>query len=238
MDNHNQNSGLLFEVDPSEILLNVQGLSKVYRHNSVSVEAVCDVNFQILRGEFASIMGPSGCGKSTLLYCLAGMASATKGQIFLDGDDLVSMPDSERVRARRDKMGFVFQRFNLMPTLTIQQNVELAMKLKTGSVNPEKVRRAMEQVNIDSWADTRPRHLSEGQKQRAAIARAIASEPEVLFADEPTGNLDSDNSVMIMDLFLSLNRKGQTIIMVTHNPLLAEMTQHTIQMIDGRIVKQ
>ena len=220
----------------TDIILTVDRLRKTYRHDTVEVEALRGASFEIRRGEFASIMGPSGCGKSTLLYCLSGMASVTSGQARFNDTDIVALGDVERTELRRKAMGFVFQRFNLMPTLTIEKNVELALRLKHGQSDSARVQEALEQVDMAPWADTKPRHLSEGQKQRAAIARAIATEPEILFADEPTGNLDSDNSANIMDLFFSLNRRGQTIIMVTHNPALAEMTGRTFHMKDGHIV--
>jgi putative ABC transport system ATP-binding protein len=223
--------------NPADLVIDVQGLTKVYAYDGVEVHALRGVSLAVPRGKFISIMGPSGCGKSTLLYCMAGMATATSGRLLIDGTDMNALSDSGRTDLRRRLLGFVFQRFNLMPTLTVAQNVALAVKLKTGRpADPARIATAIKRAGIDEWADTRPRHLSEGQKQRAAIARAIATEPAVLFADEPTGNLDSDNSAMIMDLFLALNRGGQTIIMVTHNPVLAEMTQRVYRMQDGMIV--
>lgn len=216
-------------------LLEVTDLEKTYRHHGVEVRAVRGVSFVVEHGEFVSIMGPSGCGKSTLLYLLSGMAAATGGSVKLEGQDLVQMTDAGRTRLRREAMGFVFQRFNLMPTLTVLGNLQLAARLKKVDLSRPEAEAILERVGLLEKARVTPRYLSEGQKQRASIARAIVVKAPLVFADEPTGSLDSDNSDRIMELFFELNRDGQTLVMVTHNRELARRTGRILTMRDGQL---
>jgi putative ABC transport system ATP-binding protein len=196
------------------------------------------VDVEVRRGEFVSIVGPSGCGKSTLLHLLGGLARPTGGTIVVDGVEISSARDADRTRVRREKIGFVFQRFNLFPTLTVRGNLEIARQLR-GEPKPPlaRLREMLDLVGLPHKIDMKPLDLSAGEQQRVAIARALINEPAILLADEPTGNLDSVNSAMVLDLFRSLNgRLRQTILMITHNPEAAAVGHRTIEMRDGRVV--
>lgn len=219
-------------------ILKVIDLRKVYKVGKVEIPAVRGVNIEIATGEFVSIMGPSGCGKSTFLHLLGGLAQPTEGKIILDGQDLTTIGDGERTRLRREKIGFVFQRFNLLPTLTVQGNIEIARQVfGNGIPSKKEIALLLEIVGLDHKMHHRPLELSVGEQQRVAIARALINKPSLILADEPTGNLDSQNSRQVLDLLAQLNRQqNQTIVMITHNPQAAEVGHRIIEMLDGRVV--
>jgi putative ABC transport system ATP-binding protein len=221
-------------------ILRTVGLEKSYDLGRIKVRAVCGIDLAIKKGEFVSIMGPSGCGKSTLLYLIGGMTNPTRGSVFVGDTDITHLSDSERTALRRKRIGFVFQRFNLFPTLSALGNVRLAQEIQGWKDRKEAGERAHELLGWVGLADKdsrRPYELSIGEQQRVAIARALVGMPEILLADEPTGNLDTDNSLQIMRVFESLNEKhDQTILMITHNPEIAARADRTIHMRDGRIV--
>jgi putative ABC transport system ATP-binding protein len=225
-------------MDDSRILLRAVDLRMTYRVGKVDIPALRGVNIEIAEGEFVSIMGPSGCGKSTFLHLMGGLAQPTAGQIILDGVDLKSISDAERTRLRREKIGFVFQRFNLLPTLTVQGNIEIARQIfGNGIPSKSEIVQLLDIVGLGNKLNHRPLELSVGEQQRVAIARALINKPSLILADEPTGNLDSRNSQQVLDLLNDLNRqKNQTIIMITHNPQAAEVGDRTIEMLDGRVV--
>jgi putative ABC transport system ATP-binding protein len=219
-------------------ILRTQDLRMVYHVGHVEVEALRGVSIGVRRGEFVAIMGPSGCGKSTLLNLLGGLARPTAGRVLVDGVEISVAGDNERTRVRREKIGFVFQRFNLLATLTVRGNLEIARQIQ-GQKLPtrERVRELLEMVGLPHKEGMKPLDLSAGEQQRIAIARALVSNPAILLADEPTGNLDSVNSSMILELFRELNKgRGQTIVMITHNPEAAAFAHRTIEMKDGRVV--
>jgi putative ABC transport system ATP-binding protein len=211
-------------------------LRKVYRGGS-EVEALKGIDLDIARGELLAIIGPSGSGKTTLLNCLSGLEQIDGGEVLVDGKDLAELSDDDRTEYRAKSMGFVFQAFNLLPVLSAVENVEIPMLL-LGEGSKQARARALEtldQVGLAARADHKPEQLSGGAQQRVAVARALVHRPAVVFADEPTGNLDSESTQSILDLFLRLNAAGQTIVMVTHNPGVAEAAGRTIAMRDGLI---
>jgi putative ABC transport system ATP-binding protein len=213
-----------------------RGLRKVYRGGS-EVEALKGIDLEITRGELLAIIGPSGSGKTTLLNCLSGLEQIDGGEVLVDGKDLAELSDDDRTEYRAKSMGFVFQAFNLLPVLSAVENVEIPMLL-LGEGSKQTRTRALEtldQVGLAPRANHRPDQLSGGEQQRVAVARALVHRPAVVFADEPTGNLDSESTQAILDLFLRLNAGGQTIVMVTHNPGVAEASRRTIAMRDGVI---
>jgi len=222
----------------SEHILSTVQLHMVYHVGKVRVEALRGVDIQIQRGEFVSIDGPSGCGKSTLLHLLGGLARPSSGQIYVDGIEISTVGDGERTQIRRNKIGFVFQRFNLLPTLTVRGNLEIARQIQGNGVPPrDELVRLLEMVGLPHKMDMKPLDLSAGEQQRIAIARALVNHPAIVLADEPTGNLDSVNSTMILELFQDLNQRlGQTIMMITHNPDAAAVAHRTIEMKDGRVL--
>ena len=224
--------------DDADPILRTVGLRMVYHVGKIAVEALRGVDLEVRRGEFVAIMGPSGSGKSTLLHLLGGLAHPTDGRIVVDGDEISTTGDVERTRVRRDKIGFVFQRFNLFPTLTVRGNLEIARQVQGQPAPPvERVRELLEMVGLPHKIDMKPLDLSGGEQQRVAVARALVNEPAILLADEPTGNLDSVNSRMILDLFQGLNtRLRQTVVMITHNPEAAAVAHRTIEMRDGLVV--
>jgi putative ABC transport system ATP-binding protein len=221
-----------------EAVLRTVDLRMVYHVGKLEVDALRGVDFYVERGEFVSIVGPSGCGKSTLLHLLGGLARPTSGAIFVDGVEISSASDAERTRIRREKIGFVFQRFNLLPTLTVRGNLEMAAQIYDG-VKPSRARivELLELVGLPHKVNMKPLDLSAGEQQRVAIARALVNQPALILADEPTGNLDSVNSRLILELFKDLNsRLGLTVVMITHNPEAAAVGHRTIEMRDGRVV--
>ena len=221
-----------------EPILKTVDLRMVYHVGNVDVQALRGVDIQVQRSEFAAIIGPSGCGKSTLLHLLGGLARPTSGKIFVDGVEISAAADRQRTEVRRDKIGFVFQRFNLLPTLTVRGNLEMARQIQGNGVPPrERLLEILEMVGLPHKLDMKPLDLSAGEQQRVAIARALINDPAIVLADEPTGNLDSVNSKLILDLFQELNeRLGQTLMMITHNPDAAAVAHRTIEMKDGRVL--
>jgi putative ABC transport system ATP-binding protein len=213
-------------------------LRKAYKVGKAEVPVLRGVSFEIEKGEFVAIMGPSGCGKSTLLHLLGGLLSPSSGQIVIDGDDLSRVSDSKRTEIRRRKIGFVFQRFNLFPTLTADGNLKLAEKihLANGNGDADKRRRVLTLLQLEDKILHKPLELSGGEQQRVALARAVINSPAIILADEPTGNLDSENSEIVLKMFKELNQElGQTIIMITHNPEAAAVCSRIIRMRDGFI---
>jgi putative ABC transport system ATP-binding protein len=221
------------------IVIETIALRKVYRTGSLDVPALQSVDLAIKRGEFVSIMGPSGCGKTTLLQLLGGLSTPTSGRVLIDGVDIGAISDHERTRLRCKKIGFVFQRFNLLPTLTVQGNIEIARQIYGGPpLSRDEIADLLEIVHLRHKLLYRPLELSVGEQQRVAIARALVNGPSIILADEPTGSLDSRNSEQVLRLLADLNReKNQTIVMITHNPQAAEIGHRTIEMLDGHVVR-
>ncbi|HKP69962.1 MAG TPA: ABC transporter ATP-binding protein [Pyrinomonadaceae bacterium] len=219
-------------------VLKTENLTKSYSIGKLEVPALRGVSLEISEGEFVAIMGPSGCGKSTLLHLLGGLLSPTTGSIIIDGEDLSKVSDAKRTDIRRRKIGFVFQRFNLFPTLTADGNLKLAEKihLGNGGGNPENRREVLRMLRLEDKMHHKPLELSGGEQQRVALARAIINSPAIILADEPTGNLDTENSQIVLDMFRELNQKyKQTIIMITHNPEAAAVCSRIIRMRDGLV---
>lgn len=219
-------------------ILSTRNLTKAYKTGRVETLALRGVDIDIEKGEFVAIMGPSGCGKSTLLHLLGGLLSPTSGDILIDGENLAAVSDATRTDIRRRKIGFVFQRFNLFPTLTAEGNLKLAEKIHTGNSSGESARRreVLSLLKLDDKMDSKPLELSGGEQQRVALARAVVNNPAIILADEPTGNLDTENSEIVLNMFRDLNRElGQTIIMITHNPEAASVCSRTIRMRDGLV---
>ncbi len=222
----------------SGLIIETRGLRKVYRQGDMDVAALRGVDVQVKRGEFLSVIGPSGSGKSTLFHILGGLTPATAGEVFMDGKEIGKMSESERTTLRRTTVSFVFQKYNLLPTLTVRDNIEIARNIanKTGPLEPQ-FEKALELLGIANRMNHKPRALSGGEQQRVAIARAIVNHPAILLADEPTGNLDSENSTNVLSILRELNHTiGQTILMITHNPEAAAFADRIIEMRDGRVV--
>jgi putative ABC transport system ATP-binding protein len=221
-------------VDP---ILKTEDLWKVYHAGSVEVSALRGVNFNVLPGEFVAVMGPSGCGKSTLLYVIGGLARASRGRVLVDGNDLTAMNDAERTRLRRHKIGFIFQRFNLLPTLDAFGNIAIAQHIHGDGFDPHRFDVVAKMLGLTGRLRHRPAEMSGGEQQRVAIARAIINEPKIVLADEPTGNLDTKNSDIVLAMLRQLNTDlGQTIVMITHNPEAAAYCDRVVHMRDGIIV--
>jgi len=227
-------------VQRTHTLLETVDLKKTYRIGRLEVEALRGVTLTVDAGEMVAIMGPSGCGKSSLMHILGAMMRPSAGSVLIDGEDTTRMDDRARTEFRRRKIGFVFQKFNLLPTLTAAANIRVARKIDGSLGDPSVDVRLQELVTLLSIKDKmerRPVELSGGEQQRVAIARAVVKHPAILLADEPTGNLDSANSQLVLNMFRELNRTlGQTIILVTHNPELAGFADRVIQMRDGLVV--
>ena len=221
-------------------LLETVSLKKIYKVGKVEVEALRGVDLRVHSGEFVAIMGPSGSGKSTLMHLLGAMTRATSGKVLIEGVDTASMNDAERTAVRRKKLGFVFQKFNLLPALTARQNIEVARKIHGEPRTHESDSYLAEIIGllqIEGKLDRRPSELSGGEQQRVAIARALTNRPAILLADEPTGALDSKNSEVVLKMFQELNKRlKQTILLVTHNPELEAYTNRLIEMRDGLVV--
>jgi putative ABC transport system ATP-binding protein len=215
-----------------------ENLKKVYRVGKVDVPALRGVSLEVQEGELLAVMGPSGCGKSTMLHLLGGLLTPTGGRIVIDGDDMTAASDARRTDIRRRKIGFVFQRFNLFPTLTAEGNLRLAERIHAnGADDPERRREILRLLRLEDKMHHKPLELSGGEQQRVALARAVVTRPAIVLADEPTGNLDSENSAIVLKMFQELNyRFNQTIIMITHNPEAAAVCRRIIQMRDGLIV--
>jgi putative ABC transport system ATP-binding protein len=206
-------------------ILKAEDLVKIYRIGKVDVHALRGVSLEVEEGEFLAIMGPSGCGKSTMLHLLGGLLTPTSGRIVIDGDDITAASDAKRTAVRRKKIGFVFQRFNLFPTLTAEGNLRLAERIHgNGGGNAQLRRDVLRLLGLEDKLHHKPLELSGGEQQRVALARAVVTRPAIVLADEPTGNLDSENSALVLNMFQELNyRFNQTIIMITHNPEAAAM---------------
>ena len=218
----------------------VRNLNKTFRTGNVEVQALRGMEFTVSKGKFISIVGPSGCGKSTLLYIIGGMLKASAGSVIMDGFEVTSASEKQLTDYRKNQIGFVFQKYNLVSSLNVYQNLKIAADIigkNTGAV--ERIDSVLEEVGLFSKRKAKPLELSQGEQQRVAIARALVKRPGVLLADEPTGNLDSKNSENIIRLFRQLSDEhGQTILMITHNPVLAAATDRIIEMKDGRAVSQ
>ena len=211
-------------------------VTKVYELPRGSVKALDNVTVSIEAGEFISVMGPSGSGKTTLLNIIGCLDTPTRGRVVIGGEDINGLDDNQLTRLRRDKIGFVFQQFNLIPTLTALENIEYPMILKGLNGYEKKAKELLLSVGIDlRLGENKPNELSGGEQQRVAIARALANEPDIILADEPTGNLDSKTSKDIMALLKDTNERGKTIIVVTHDPLVASYTSRTFRLVDGRV---
>ena len=220
------------------MILQTRDLTKTYKIGKLDVPALRGISLDVERGEFVAIMGPSGCGKSTLLHLLGGLLSPTTGTIHIDGEDLSKVSDAKRTDIRSRKIGFVFQRFNLFPTLTADGNLKLAEKIHTGNGDhsAERRREVLSLLKLEGKMKHKPLELSGGEQQRVALARAIVNSPAIILADEPTGNLDTENSEIVLDMFRELNTLyKQTIIMITHNPEAAAVCSRIIRMRDGHI---
>jgi putative ABC transport system ATP-binding protein len=218
-------------------MLVARDLSKEYRSGENRLTVLRDVSFSIPQGAFVAIVGPSGSGKTTLLGLLAGLDTPSRGQVVLDGADMTAMDEDERARLRGQKVGFVFQSFQLISTLTALENVQVPLELRGESGAGERARELLGRVGLGDRLDHFPTQLSGGEQQRVAIARAFANSPRILFADEPTGNLDSDTGGRIVDLLESLNRESKTtIILVTHDLGLANHAERIIRLSDGRLI--
>jgi len=221
-------------------IIEARAVTKVYESGRLRVEALRNVSLEVRRGEMVAVMGPSGCGKTTLLNCMSGLDDVNSGQVVLEGKDLARMGDLERTRLRSRRMGFVFQSFNLLPVLTALENVELP--LLVSGVEPQEAQKrataALQRVGLGPFLDHKPRELSGGQQQRVTVARSLVNEPAIVWADEPTGNLDTKHSQDIIDLLHRLNREqGQTYVIVTHDPAIARGCHRIVHMESGVIRK-
>ena len=216
-----------------------QRATKVYGGGETTVTALADVTLELPAGQFTAIMGPSGSGKSTLMHCLAGLDTLTTGQVFIGTTDLAALSDRERTILRRDRLGFVFQSFNLMPTLTAEENITLPADLAGRTPDPAWLETVVAKLNIGDRLRHRPSELSGGQQQRVAVGRALISQPEVVFADEPTGALDSKASAELLRFLRSVvDDLGQTVVMVTHDPGAAAYADRVVFLADGAIVEE
>lgn len=217
-----------------------ENLSKVYAAGRIMVAAVRHVSFEVKRGEFVAIVGPSGSGKSTLFYLLGGLTRASEGKVVIDGVDFASLSDADRTRLRKHRIGFVFQKFNLLPTLSAIGNIEIAYTV-SGRKEPmdrQYLEHLGDLLSIRGRLEHRPSELSGGEQQRVAIARALITRPSIVLADEPTGNLDTKNSDAVLKMLLRSNRElGQTTLMITHNPEAAAIASRILHMLDGEIIK-
>jgi putative ABC transport system ATP-binding protein len=221
------------------VLIEAVNVHKTYRVGKVQVPALRGISFSVDKGEFVSVVGPSGSGKSTLFYLLGGLARADSGRIVIDGDDFAQLSDAERTRMRKHKIGFVFQKFNLLPTLDARSNINIAVDIAGANGNRDAAYfdKIVGLLGLEKRLSHRPSELSGGEQQRVALARALINKPAIVLADEPTGNLDSKNSVIVLDMLRHSNRElGQTVLMITHNPEAANYGGRIIHMRDGEIV--
>lgn len=218
----------------------VEDLQMIYRVGKVEVPALRGVDLTVKEGEFVAVMGPSGCGKSTLLHLLGGLLKPRSGQIYIDGVEIGSVSDAERTEIRRQKIGCVFQRFNLLPMLTAEDNIKLAKEIHgNGNYEDRSAAEILKLLGLQEKMHHKPTELSGGEQQRVAIARAVINRPAILLADEPTGSLDSDSSQIVLQMLQELNiRYGQTIIMITHDPEAASTASRIIEMRDGKILNR
>ena len=221
-------------------MIKTEKLCKVFRTDEVETLALNDVNFEVAKGEFVAVMGPSGCGKSTLLNIIGLLDNPTSGSYRLFGQEVASLRESGRTKFRKGRIGFVFQSFNLIDELTVEQNVELPLTYMglAASERRRRVREIMERVHISHRRKHLPSQLSGGQQQRVAVARALVTDPELILADEPTGNLDSRNGQEVMELLSELNAAGTTIVMVTHSERDAAFAHRVVNLFDGSIISE
>jgi putative ABC transport system ATP-binding protein len=227
------------EATPQPAAAAAAGLSKVYGQGETRVTALDGVSVEFRRGEYTAVMGPSGSGKSTLMHCMAGLDTVSAGSARIGGTELAGLSDKELTRLRRDRIGFVFQAFNLLPTLTASENITLPMDIAGRRPDPAWLARVVAALGLGDRLRHRPGQLSGGQQQRVAVARALAARPEIIFADEPTGNLDSRSGAELLGLLRdSVNRMGRTVVMVTHDPVAASYADRVVFLADGRIVDE
>jgi putative ABC transport system ATP-binding protein len=219
-------------------MIRLDNVRKLYRASDIETTALDAVSLRVEQGEFVAIMGPSGCGKSTLLNIIGLIDTPTSGTYALDGTDVSRYPESRLTDVRKRTVGFIFQSFNLIDDLTVQENVELPLLYQgmSRAARRTRVREVLELVGLQSRGRHRPAQLSGGQQQRVAVARAVVGDPKLIVADEPTGNLDTKNGEDVMDMLTTLNEQGATIVMVTHSPSHAERAHRLINLLDGRIV--
>jgi putative ABC transport system ATP-binding protein len=227
--------------ETSSPIILAENLTKVYKAGRIAVTAVRGVSLAVEPGEFVAIVGPSGSGKSTLFYLLGGLTKATQGRVVIDGVDFASLSDSERTKLRKHRIGFVFQKFNLLPTLSAMGNIEIAHEVsgRKGPLDLKYLDHLCDLLAIQGRLKHRPSELSGGEQQRVAIARALITRPAIVLADEPTGNLDTKNSEAVLEMLLKSNRElGQTTLMITHNPEAASVASRILYMRDGEIVRE
>jgi putative ABC transport system ATP-binding protein len=224
----------------NEALIQLQQLSKVFRTDSVETTALNHIDIEVKKGEFVAVMGPSGCGKSTLLNVIGMLDSPTSGSYRFGGENVTAYGENRLADVRKRNIGFIFQSFNLVDELSVRQNIELALLYHKVPAAERKARaeEVMERMEIAHRADHLPSQLSGGQQQRVAVARAVIAKPNMILADEPTGNLDTQNGKEVMDLLTQLNQAGTTIVMVTHSPAHAEYAQRHISLLDGKVVSE
>lgn len=223
-----------------EVIIHLKNVSRYYHSGDSVVKAVDGITLSVNRGEFVAVMGPSGSGKSTSMHLIGSLDLPTKGEIYLDGHDISSLHESDLAQVRGKNIGFIFQQFNLIPTLTVRENIMLPMSLQGYSAlqREARVNKLLRKLNLSDRANHFPNQISGGQQQRVAIARALANDPEVILADEPTGNLDTKTGQIVMDFLKELNDEGRTIIMVTHSPELAKEYSDVVYWLkDGKIQK-
>jgi putative ABC transport system ATP-binding protein len=222
-------------------IINAKNVHKTYDTGKIQVKALKGIDIDIKKGEMIAVMGPSGCGKTTLLNCLSGLDDVTSGSVLLEGQNIHEMKDNPRTEYRAQKMGFIFQSFNLLPVLTAIENVELPLLVSgTSSMDARnKAEKALALVGLTEWKDHKPSELSGGQQQRVTIARSLVNDPAIVWADEPTGNLDSKNSKEIMDLLMKLNKENnQTFVIVTHDPKVGQRCSRMVEMESGLIKRE
>ncbi|HWC17444.1 MAG TPA: ABC transporter ATP-binding protein [Terriglobales bacterium] len=220
-------------------IIQAENVSKIYHVGKVDVPALRGATFNVERGEFVSIVGPSGSGKSTLFYILGGLTRATSGRVLIDGIDFAQLSDAKRTALRKSKIGFVFQKFNLLPTLDAMNNIQIAHEIagRNGEMNHEYLNKIVDLLGLKGRLHHRPSELSGGEQQRVALARALINHPALILADEPTGNLDTKNSDIVLRMLRQSNQElGQTVLMITHNPEAAAIGDRIIHMRDGEIV--
>lgn len=218
------------------VILETINLGKIYGKKQTKVDALQDVNLKINKGEFVAIVGPSGSGKSTFLHLIGGLERPSNGTIKVDNKDICCLSDNELAKYRREKVGFVFQQYNLIPVLNVKENIELPLKLDKQKIDKDYIEDLMKLLGIEERKNHLPNQLSGGQQQRVAIARALAAKPSIILADEPTGNLDSKTTEEVMDLLKkSIKKYNQTLIMITHNNEIAKKSDRIISIIDGKL---
>ncbi|SCH00220.1 ABC transporter ATP-binding protein [Romboutsia sp. 1001713B170207_170306_H8] len=218
------------------VILETINLGKIYGKKQTKVDALKDVNLKIDKGEFVAIVGPSGSGKSTFLHLIGGLERPSNGTIKVDNKDICCLSEGELAKYRRQKVGFVFQQYNLIPVLNVKENIELPLKLDNQKIDKEYIEDLMKLLGIEDRKNHLPNQLSGGQQQRVAIARALANKPSIILADEPTGNLDSKTTEEVMDLLKqSIKKYNQTLIMITHNNEIAKKADRVISIIDGKL---